>query len=155
MLAVRPPPNSEGLQNTLKCPFSVSSTRSGQAGRQDSLLMKPAARLCPSSSSRSGQGTRRKPTDLPDLRRTPSADLLYLPPLLSSLPSHHDAAGVISSHEIKYTLSRLPDIDAASVALHKALHNFQPSTPNYAYEPYHESFNWTELSLPAELSREW
>ncbi|KAG1752924.1 hypothetical protein EDB19DRAFT_1627697 [Suillus lakei] len=86
----------------------------------------------------------------------PTSTILYLPPLLSSLP--HEL-GVIphTSLEQQPMLSetRLPDIDPVSLSLHKALHHFHPATPHYAEVPYEEAFNWTELELPEDEEREW
>ena len=91
-----------------------------------------------------------------DSKAAPTSPTLYLPPLLSSLPKH-------ISHEhppnSKFpplvTETRLPDIDPASLSLHKALHHFRPLTPNYASVPYSEAFNWSELVLPEDEEREW
>lgn len=55
----------------------------------------------------------------------------------------------------KTTEARLPDIDAASLSLHKALHNFCPLTENYAATSYAEAFNWDELDLPEEDEHDW
>jgi len=91
-----------------------------------------------------------------------STPILYLPPLLSSLPrGYAHAALPRASHDTRpvtlSTSSRLPSIDQASLALHRALHHFQPITPNYATVPYAEAFNWSELelALPLEDEREW
>lgn len=91
-----------------------------------------------------------------------STPILYLPPLLSSLPrGYAHAALPRASHATRpitlSTSSRLPSIDRASLALHRALHHFQPITPNYATVPYAEAFNWSELelALPLEDEREW
>ncbi|KIJ49344.1 hypothetical protein M422DRAFT_204535 [Sphaerobolus stellatus SS14] len=86
-----------------------------------------------------------------------SEPILYLPPLLSSLPEsfghHHE------EHEHEQgpliTETRLPDIDPASLSLHKALHRFRPLDDSYAAKPYAEAFNWGELELPIEEEREW
>lgn len=92
------------------------------------------------------------------MRRTPSADLLYLPPLLSLLPASTAYVNALSADPtsaVGYTTSRLPTVDPASIALHHALHSFKPTTPHYAYADYAEAFNFSELSLPAEMEREW
>ncbi|KAI9068266.1 hypothetical protein FKP32DRAFT_1672352 [Trametes sanguinea] len=103
------------------------------------------------------------PHILPTFSRSQSP-ILYLPPLLSSLPP-----GVIvpqppadspafSSPTVPRPLStesRLPSIDKASLALHRALHHFRPLTEDYATTPYAEAFNWDELELPADEEREW
>ncbi|BGP48830.1 hypothetical protein JCM10450v2_004706 [Rhodotorula kratochvilovae] len=109
-------------------------------------------------------------------RPTPTAadqdaqPLLYLPPFLSLLPldspassasapgpSLFDAARapVASTSAspaspdapVAYTSSRLPRIDPASLAFHRALHSFRPITPHYATSPYADSFNWRDLRL--------
>ncbi|GAA5823533.1 hypothetical protein JCM3770_000330 [Rhodotorula araucariae] len=109
-------------------------------------------------------------------RPTPSAQdqeaqpLLYLPPLLSLLPlstaastpsapgpSLFDAARASSASTstsptppdapVAYTSSRLPTIDPASLAFHRALHSFRPVTAHYATSPYADSFNWNALRL--------
>ncbi|EIW70808.1 hypothetical protein TREMEDRAFT_18027, partial [Tremella mesenterica DSM 1558] len=82
--------------------------------------------------------------------------ILYLPPLLSPLPhnvSHGHAEGERPEALAEFT-TRLPDIDPASLALHEALHGFRPKE-EYASLSYDEAFNWHELSLPLEISREW
>jgi hypothetical protein len=81
----------------------------------------------------------------------------YLPPLLSLLPaSTPPATPLVNDHyPVGYTTSRLPTVDAASIALHHALHSFKPTTPNYAYDDYAEAFNFSELRLPEEVEREW
>ncbi|GAA5991907.1 hypothetical protein JCM11641_003017 [Rhodosporidiobolus odoratus] len=89
-----------------------------------------------------------------------AAATLYLPPLLSLLPeSLSPASSPLSSgtstpcsssptpSPALYTLSRLPDIDPVSLALHTALHHFRPVTPHYATAPYASAFNWSELIL--------
>jgi hypothetical protein len=53
------------------------------------------------------------------------------------------------------TETRLPNIDPASLSLHKALHRFRPLTPDYAGTPYGEAFNWEELVLPEGEERDW
>lgn len=89
-------------------------------------------------------------------------EVLYLPPLLSRLPLAHvtpAAAPSTSSSTAKsrvgFTESRLPFIDDASVALHRALHHFRHSGPGYARLPYGEAFNWDALRLPLAIEREW
>jgi len=84
--------------------------------------------------------------------------LLYLPPLLSSLPARFapDFKVDDDNPESQFsTETRLPDIDPASLSLHKALHNFRPITQNYASIPYDEAFNWSQLKLPLDEEREW
>ena len=86
----------------------------------------------------------------------PEVPILYLPPLLSSLP-HHIPSEPTSSveHRPLVTETRLPDIDPVSLSLHKALHHFKPLGANYATVPYAEAFNWSQLLLPLDEEREW
>lgn len=86
---------------------------------------------------------------------SPSAPVLYLPPLLSSLPQNIAIPSIDSPRPPLATDSRLPDIDTASLSLHKALHHFQPYTSDYATTPYAQAFNWAELQLPEEDEKEW
>ena len=102
------------------------------------------------------------PHHLPEFDSTtltaPTAPILYLPPLLSSLPHgyNHTFPNQLDKHRRPLnTETRLPDIDPASLALHKALHHFQPTTGEYAETPYEQAFNWSELQLPLESEREW
>ena len=88
----------------------------------------------------------------------PEGCLLYLPPLLSSLPEKYSTLRSTSPTRGQLPLttnSRLPDIDHASLSLHKALHNFRPIHANYADSSYAQSFNWSELTLPIDDEREW
>lgn len=91
-----------------------------------------------------------------DSKTTLATPTLYLPPLLSSLPKHisHQQPPIANFPPL-ITETRLPDIDPASLSLHKALHRFRPLAPNYASVPYSEAFNWSELVLPEEEEREW
>ncbi|WWC93954.1 hypothetical protein V866_000792 [Kwoniella sp. B9012] len=95
--------------------------------------------------------------------------ILYLPPLLSPLPEHHIHEQQQNEKEkdsttqvlvkvveaLKGFETRLPDIDPASLALHQALHHFKPWDEDYASTPYDEAFNWSALSLPKAIEREW
>lgn len=92
----------------------------------------------------------------------PIAPVLYLPPLLSSLPEKlniqpEEFSVRVADSEFPplVTETRLPNIDPASLSLHKALHQFRPLTLNYAGTPYVEAFNWGELLLPEGEDREW
>ncbi|TCD64163.1 hypothetical protein EIP91_004476 [Steccherinum ochraceum] len=88
----------------------------------------------------------------------PGAPILYLPPLLSSLPVGIDYTFPGQPDDQRRPLNsdtRLPDIDPVSLSLHKALHHFQPVTPEYAETPYEVAFNWSELQLPEDSEREW
>ncbi|KAJ6499311.1 hypothetical protein C8R45DRAFT_1127055 [Mycena sanguinolenta] len=81
--------------------------------------------------------------------------VLYLPPLLSSLPDTFPPAPVPFGNSPVVTQTRLPDIDPVSLSLHKALHYFRPKDEYYARHPYDEAFNWNELILPEKEEREW
>ena len=88
----------------------------------------------------------------------PDAPVLYIPPLLSSLPDRYHSvaeAPLSLSFPPVLTEARLPDIDPASVSLHKALHHFKPSSPDYANIAYGQALNWSELRLPKDEEREW
>ncbi|KAH9048351.1 hypothetical protein EDB84DRAFT_265875 [Lactarius hengduanensis] len=82
--------------------------------------------------------------------------ILYLPPLLSSLPCSFPSHSHASTDRVpKTTEARLPDINPASLSLHRALHNFCPLTDDYAATTYAEAFNWGELELPEEDEHDW
>ncbi|KAG6900536.1 hypothetical protein C0993_009113 [Termitomyces sp. T159_Od127] len=110
-------------------------------------------RECDSSS------IQRNPHDLPtfdsDSLTHPQVFVLYLPPLLSSLPEHHPSVSVPTEHPPVVTATRLPDIDPVSLSLHKALHHFKPVDAYYASRNYSEAFNWSQLFLPEDEEREW
>ncbi|KAF9531608.1 hypothetical protein CPB83DRAFT_874518 [Crepidotus variabilis] len=93
----------------------------------------------------------RDPHELPSFNSQLKFDepVLYLPPLLSSLPEGNP------QYPPLVTETRLPNIDPASLSLHKALHNFKPLTSDYAATPYGEAFNWSQLKLPVHEEREW
>lgn len=99
----------------------------------------------------------RSPHVLPDFAARPDTPLLYLPPLLSSLPEQLPPLNIATTtgHLPLTTETRLPDIDPTSLSLHKALHSFQPIDSRYADLPYAEAFNWSELSLPVDEQRDW
>ncbi|KAI0305688.1 hypothetical protein B0F90DRAFT_1092047 [Multifurca ochricompacta] len=87
----------------------------------------------------------------------PTQPILYLPPLLSSLPHTFPVhnPSVLTGRVPKTTETRLPDIDTVSLSLHKALHNFAPLTENYAATSYADAFNWDELQLPEDDEHDW
>ncbi|KAJ8514464.1 hypothetical protein ONZ45_g8020 [Pleurotus djamor] len=85
----------------------------------------------------------------------PTQPILYLPPLLSSLPDRFPAVSIDSQYPPIVTDTRLPDIDPASLSLHKALHDFKPLNDKYAALPYEEAFNWDELTLSKDDERSW
>ncbi|KAG5342969.1 hypothetical protein C0989_005918 [Termitomyces sp. Mn162] len=101
----------------------------------------------------------RNPHDLPTFDFNslthPQAPVLYLPPLLSSLPEQHSSEHIPTDHPPVVTATRLPDIDPASLSLHKALHHFKPVDADYAGKHYTEAFNWRQLVLPEDEEREW
>ncbi|KAF8070171.1 hypothetical protein FPV67DRAFT_1486517 [Lyophyllum atratum] len=101
----------------------------------------------------------RDPHELPSFGSTslthPQAPVLYLPPLLSSLPQEYPSEPISSEHPPLVTETRLPDIDPASLSLHKALHHFKPLDTDYVSKPYAEAFNWSQLVLPEDEEREW
>ncbi|KZT59196.1 hypothetical protein CALCODRAFT_431396 [Calocera cornea HHB12733] len=90
-----------------------------------------------------------------------AAPILYLPPLLSSLPTchhnTHDPCQGAQHFPMKplHTEVRLPEIDPASLSLHHALHNFRPLDRQYSAKTYAEAFNWDEILLPEDEEREW
>ncbi|KAF7315708.1 UPF0643 protein [Mycena indigotica] len=95
------------------------------------------------------------PHELPAFDASRNYPVLYLPPLISSLPETLPPAPLPNEYPPVVTQTRLPDIDPTSLSLHKALHHFKPITPHYASTPYHEAFNWDELMLPEHQEREW
>ena len=87
---------------------------------------------------------------------SPPEPILYLPPLLSSLPVGYSHVPKPSPHYGHIDLeNRLPEIDPLSLQLHKALHAFRPVTEEYSVTPYPKAFNWDELSLPEDAESEW
>jgi len=107
--------------------------------------------------SRSNAASTKKAHQLPTFEAEHSEPILYLPPLLSSLPTAYP--DVYSTKSTIFppiiTETRLPDIDPASLSLHRALHHFRPVDDMYAAKPYSEAFNWDELELPEEEERDW
>jgi hypothetical protein len=111
-------------------------------------------------SSTADATTQPDPHHLPTFDSTtltaPTAPILYLPPLLSSLPSGYShSVDLVGNHRPLTTDTRLPDIDPVSLMLHKALHKFQPVTSEYSVIPYEQAFNWKDLVLPEDAEREW
>jgi hypothetical protein len=83
-------------------------------------------------------------------------EILYLPPLLSSLPQNIPRYNASDDKDAPlHTTTHLPSIDPVSLSLHRALHKFKPLTSFYASESYGESFNWASLKLPIDEEREW
>ncbi|KAJ7680311.1 hypothetical protein DFH06DRAFT_973162 [Mycena polygramma] len=97
----------------------------------------------------------RDPHSLPVFDEDKSSPILYLPPLLSSLPESFPSNPVPHDNPPLITQTRLPDIDPASLSLHKALHHFRPYDDKYASTPYAQAFNWDRLVLPAHEERDW
>ncbi|KAF8507467.1 hypothetical protein BU17DRAFT_57437 [Hysterangium stoloniferum] len=97
------------------------------------------------------------PHQLPNFETPGSSPILYLPPLLSSLPASYPVPQLVKPLRQfpLATETRLPDIDPASLFLHRALHHFRPVDDKYAARPYDEAFNWDELELPEDEEREW
>jgi len=101
---------------------------------------------------------KRDPHDIPDFSdpNPQTSPVLFLPPLLSSLPYGFSHTPAPSPDQPPLTTeTHLPDIDPASLSLHRALHYFSPVSPHYATQPYAESFNWDSLMLPEDQEREW
>lgn len=95
------------------------------------------------------------PTFTSESLAKPSSTVLYLPPLLSSLPQGVTVPPISTDRSPLATETHLPDIDPVSLSLHKALHFFRPVSEDYAALPYHLAFNWSELELPEDEEREW
>ena len=102
--------------------------------------------------------------DLPDFETAdPTHPILYLPPLLSKLPSKYDKNDkeddIPHYHSTEpgplQTETHLPSIDPVSLSLHRALHKFKPVDDKYAGTPYGVSFNWAQLELPEDEERDW
>ena len=104
----------------------------------------------------SSQDPHRLPTFDSKTLISPAEPILYLPPLLSSLPVGYSHVPQPHAHYGHIDLeNRLPEIDDLSLALHKALHAFHPLTDEYSVTPYPDAFNWGELSLPEDAESEW
>lgn len=95
------------------------------------------------------------PTFTSESLANPSSTILYLPPLLSSLPLDVSVQQIPTDRPPLATETRLPNIDPVSLSLHKALHYFRPLSEDYAALPYRLAFNWPELELPEDEEREW
>lgn len=128
------------------------------------LSVDPPQTTAEKQSEEEGEHVPRDPHVLPTFSRRSRSPILYLPPLLSSLPagvvipSYPTSSPAFASPSAPRPLatdSRLPSIDKASLSLHRALHHFRPVTDEYATVPYAEAFNWEELELPEDDEREW
>jgi hypothetical protein len=93
----------------------------------------------------------------PSISTFESETVLYLPPLLSSLPPTTSHDHLPKSNDTPYTETHLPNIDPISLSLHKALHYFRAVDDKYASRPYSEAFNWDEVSqwMGEDEEREW
>lgn len=144
------------------CPYSASTSSSTQ------LSSCPISKSSLASHIRIPAPPRQKSTSnspvasSSSLQTLPSddKDLLYLPPLLSLLPLQTPVTEVVEPFDfnhpaVGFTTSRLPYVDAASIALHKALFRLKPVDEDYATAPYAEAFNWDELRLDVDVEREW
>ena len=136
--------------HTVVAPATILAT-------QDNAITQPSASSVSSSSPQ--EATKRDPHVLPDFARRSVSPILYLPPLLSSLPEGVAHPGYPLSAPgapgPRATEARLPTIDGASLALHRALHAFRPASAEYAALPYPAAFNWGALELPADAAHEW
>ncbi|KZT10633.1 uncharacterized protein LAESUDRAFT_720985 [Laetiporus sulphureus 93-53] len=145
MATVLSPPHSIGIHGHDAPPAAIAQSRDsiGHAAEDPSVTVKHPKALESHAS----------PINL--LSSTP---ILYIPPILSSLPPEIGiplSAAYISHQPPLSTDSHLPSIDDASLALHHALHRFHPITSEYAFTPYPDAFNWSELELPESIEREW
>ncbi|WVW83659.1 hypothetical protein I302_105680 [Kwoniella bestiolae CBS 10118] len=168
-------PDSDIIPSVIYDALSNEQTRGRSTERKlihSSSPSPPASRRASDSSSKQVDPTivhshHSLPPTTDDISTDP---ILYLPPLLSPLPEHHihehthgdgkekdETAQVLVKvvEALKGFETRLPDIDPASLALHQALHGFKPWDEDYASTPYDEAFNWSSLSLPKGIEREW
>ncbi|KIP11615.1 hypothetical protein PHLGIDRAFT_457821 [Phlebiopsis gigantea 11061_1 CR5-6] len=111
----------------------------------------------PSTSTRADLSHRLPFPAHPKSTRLLSEPILYLPPVHISVPSHSAETYRIDARGV-YSPLRCPaanDVQASTIALHKALHQFRPVTDEHAQMPYAEVFNWGELLLPLDMEHEW
>ncbi|KDQ57612.1 hypothetical protein JAAARDRAFT_58200 [Jaapia argillacea MUCL 33604] len=147
-------PQPKGRNTPLRAPSPLSSSSSS-----DSFTDFDDYSTTTNSTAASSVATspKRDPHVLPTFDEKtltePRDTVLYLPPLISSLPIALQPPS--SKPSPLTTATRLPDIDPASLSLHRALHHFRPVTEEYASTPYAEAFNWDELRLPENDEREW
>jgi len=148
------PPTPDAGEDS-SSPSPVSSTMSSP---DLSLVSTPASSVFELQLPKEAK---RNPHELPvfdkETLTNPRQPILYLPPILSSLPHTYGESQTTAptGRVPKATDSHLPDIDAASLSLHKALHNFTPVTEKYAGTLYAEAFNWDELELPEDDEHDW
>lgn len=135
---------------------TITITRPSQNAVIESLELPSSISLTSTAESSS---TQRDPHSFPSFDSTtltdPQEPVLYLPPLLSNLPERFPSEALPLQNPPLVTDTRLPDIDPASLSLHKALHHFRPLNSSYASTDYGEAFNWSELVLPEGEEREW
>ena len=130
---------------------------------KDDTATQPSATTSLVSTSEPQAISKRDPHALPTFERRSVSPILYLPPMLSSLPEGVTHPGYPLSAPAstpgapgpRSTESRLPTIDQASLALHRALHAFRPASSEYSKLSYPAAFNWDELELPEDEEREW
>lgn len=100
----------------------------------------------------------------PALLASPSSTPTPIAPLQSTSACTSTSHSTLNEREqfnpedtkVGYTLSHLPAIDEASLALHYALYKFRVlDLEHYATAAYEKAFNWKEIQLPVELEREW
>ena len=139
------------VERPFEHPFEAPTLDPGYSARQ-------AAEASASFDASQHSHPTRDPHELPDFSDSnpQTSPVLFLPPLLSSLPHGLTHAPAPSPDQPPLTTkTHLPNIDPASLSLHKALHYFSPVNPHYATQPYAESFNWDSLQLPEDDEREW
>jgi len=138
--------------------YSSSNSSSATTSPDLSLVSTPASSFFELQLPKEAK---RNPLELPvfdeETLTNPGQPILYLPPILSSLPhTYGESITVAPTGRVpKATEAHLPDIGAASLSLHKALHNFTPVTEKYAGTSYAEAFNWDELELPEDDEHDW
>lgn len=143
-LVLSPSRHDTGLHRPAK-PNIVSPSTSPQWQSLPPLLSRlpPALLASPSSI----------PTPIAPLQST-STTLIH-----TYQDNKSNESGQVASEEdleVGYTLSHLPAIDEASLALHYALYKFRVlDLEHYATAPYERAFNWQDIHLPLELEREW
>jgi hypothetical protein len=171
------PPSSSRIQDLPESEYSDDIELEPRRGRDPSPRALPnlhSPSVSPARNSNPLEFTRRKSATtnnstiiqahhtLPSTSSSeiiPSDPVLYLPPLLSPLPTsiRHNAPLSIKGKtpaELEFA-TRLPDIDPASLSLHQTLHHFHPVNSNYSTTAYDSAFNWSEITLPEEVEREW
>lgn len=109
----------------------------------------------PSTSNDQERNPHQAPTFDSESLTNPTSAILYLPPLLSSLPPGVEVPVTQLERPPLLTETHLPNIDPVSLSLHKALHYFRPLSNEYASLPYAGAFNWLALDLPLDEEREW